>query len=358
MSGNLLVIFGGGLIDCGKQVILRLASNLSKSSCFQTIYIGQYSFESFYTPEFLHIFDYRLEERVKNSRGTIFGTCRDINLSDPILFKESIKCLKEHNIFNIIVVGGDGSSRQVAEISEALEENGINIVFAVPLTIDGINGGASIGLNQASRESIRQIENIASTSLQTREAGKFGVVMVELQGRNRDDILASVLLHFLKEQKIADNNLSDILLRVVPATIKSDYKKLVEEVNSSSKPTLILVSEGAKVKISTLKKLIDRKVRTVVVGHASQSNNSTTKEDLEEYNQWLDQVSKIIENDINNSFCLVNHNGNNKVISDLVDFTRTFFAKHTILNILTKYCVFTSEELLLVMRPYQIVATE
>lgn len=48
----------------------------------------------------------------------------------------------------------------------------------------------------------------------------------------------------------------------------------------------------------------------------------------------------------------------NKVITDLVDFTRTFFSKHTILNILTKYCVFTSEDLLLVMRPYQIVATE
>ena len=48
----------------------------------------------------------------------------------------------------------------------------------------------------------------------------------------------------------------------------------------------------------------------------------------------------------------------NKVINDLVDFTRTFLSKHTILNILTKYCVFTSEELLLVMRPYQIVATE
>ena len=48
----------------------------------------------------------------------------------------------------------------------------------------------------------------------------------------------------------------------------------------------------------------------------------------------------------------------NKPINDLVDFTRTFFAKHTILNILTKYCVLTSEDLLLVMRPYQIVATE
>lgn len=49
---------------------------------------------------------------------------------------------------------------------------------------------------------------------------------------------------------------------------------------------------------------------------------------------------------------------NNRVIPDLVDFAKTFFAKHTILNILTKYCVFTSEKLLMVMRPYQIVATE
>ena len=49
---------------------------------------------------------------------------------------------------------------------------------------------------------------------------------------------------------------------------------------------------------------------------------------------------------------------NNKVIPDLVDFTKTFLSKHTILNILTKYCVFTSEEMLLVMRPYQIAATE
>lgn len=48
----------------------------------------------------------------------------------------------------------------------------------------------------------------------------------------------------------------------------------------------------------------------------------------------------------------------NKTIRDLVDFTATFFAKHTILNILTKYCIFTSEKLLLVMRPYQIAATE
>ena len=50
--------------------------------------------------------------------------------------------------------------------------------------------------------------------------------------------------------------------------------------------------------------------------------------------------------------------GNNKVITDLLDFTKTFFSKHTLLNILTKYCVFTSEKMLMVMRPYQIAATE
>ena len=48
----------------------------------------------------------------------------------------------------------------------------------------------------------------------------------------------------------------------------------------------------------------------------------------------------------------------NRVIPDLVDFTKTFFAKHAILNILTKYCIFTSENMLMVMRPYQITATE
>jgi type I restriction enzyme R subunit len=48
----------------------------------------------------------------------------------------------------------------------------------------------------------------------------------------------------------------------------------------------------------------------------------------------------------------------NKPIRDLTGFTRTFFAKHTLLNVLTKYCVFDVDRRLLVMRPYQIVAAE
>lgn len=48
----------------------------------------------------------------------------------------------------------------------------------------------------------------------------------------------------------------------------------------------------------------------------------------------------------------------NNIIPDLTDFAKTFFARHTILNIITRYCILTSENMLLVMRPYQIAATE
>lgn len=48
----------------------------------------------------------------------------------------------------------------------------------------------------------------------------------------------------------------------------------------------------------------------------------------------------------------------NRPIQDLTSFTKTFFAKHSLLNVLTKYCVLTADRMLLVMRPYQIVATE
>lgn len=48
----------------------------------------------------------------------------------------------------------------------------------------------------------------------------------------------------------------------------------------------------------------------------------------------------------------------NTLIKDLKDFTATFFQKHTLLNVLLNYSVFDVSDTLLVMRPYQIAATE
>ena len=48
----------------------------------------------------------------------------------------------------------------------------------------------------------------------------------------------------------------------------------------------------------------------------------------------------------------------NTPITDLEDFAATFFSRHTLLSILTHYCVFTCQQQLMVMRPYQITACE
>ena len=93
------------------------------------------------------------------------------------------------------------------------------------------------------------------------------------------------------------------------------------------------------------------------------SNGTNTKyySNSTRYNHIKDANSqKTRKEKTSNSFEFTSFwaDANNRIIPDLVDFTKTFFSKHTLLNILTKYCVFTSEKMLLVMRPYQIVATE
>ena len=90
--------------------------------------------------------------------------------------------------------------------------------------------------------------------------------------------------------------------------------------------------------------------------HTKYYSNSTRENHIKEVNKAIVKKTK----KTSNSFEFTSYwaDANNKVILDLVDFTKTFFSKHSLLNVLTKYCVFTSENMLLVMRPYQIVATE
>lgn len=92
------------------------------------------------------------------------------------------------------------------------------------------------------------------------------------------------------------------------------------------------------------------------------SNGTNTKyySNTTRFNHIKNSSSTTKKAKTSNSFEFTSYwaDANNSIISDLVDFTRTFFSKHTILNILTKYCIFTSDNMLMVMRPYQIAATE
>ena len=85
-------------------------------------------------------------------------------------------------------------------------------------------------------------------------------------------------------------------------------------------------------------------------------SNTTRANHLKEQQQGSKSKSKKTSNSF--EFSSYWTDSNNKAILDLIDFTKTFLSKHTILNILTKYCVFTTEKMLMVMRPYQIAATE
>jgi type I restriction enzyme R subunit len=90
--------------------------------------------------------------------------------------------------------------------------------------------------------------------------------------------------------------------------------------------------------------------------HTKYYSNTTRAQHVKESNEGSIKKGKRTSNSF--EFTSWWADATNLPITDLMDFAKTFFAKHALLNILTKYCVFTTDRLLLVMRPYQIVATE
>jgi len=90
--------------------------------------------------------------------------------------------------------------------------------------------------------------------------------------------------------------------------------------------------------------------------HTKYYSNTTRSEHIKESSEGAIKKGKRTSNSF--EFTSWWANATNRPITDLVDFAKTFFAKHALLNILTRYCVFTTDKQLLAMRPYQIVATE
>ena len=90
--------------------------------------------------------------------------------------------------------------------------------------------------------------------------------------------------------------------------------------------------------------------------HTKHYSNTTRSQHIKEANERPVKRGKRSSNSF--EFTSWWADATNKPIADLMNFAKTFFAKHALLNILTRYCVFTTDHQLLVMRPYQIVATE
>jgi type I restriction enzyme R subunit len=90
--------------------------------------------------------------------------------------------------------------------------------------------------------------------------------------------------------------------------------------------------------------------------HTKYYSNTTRSQHIKESHEGAAKRGKRTSNSF--EFTSWWADATNKPIADLMDFAKTFFGKHTVLNVLTRYCVFTTDRELLAMRPYQIVATE
>lgn len=271
--GNCLLFHGGGLCPLSNRYLSTLAQGLKRKAIFEQIYMGFFSFECLLTPEeFIKPWNSCLKEKANNSLGGFYGTSRGIDLTDPKLQEQAIETCKSLGITWIGVAGGDGSCRQVAEISKAFEAEGIHLFIPMPLTIDGIEGGLSLGLFSAVAKSQEVLDDLAATNLQTRDNREFSVLFLEVQGRNRDDILAYLLKQVVDKRSLGGIPLADIDLFVVPANYCYDKDKLIAGVKSTTKRTVVLFSEGAEFPVDDIIKATGRKVRTSKVGYLSQMN--------------------------------------------------------------------------------------
>ena len=100
-------------------------------------------------------------------------------------------------------------------------------------------------------------------------------------------------------------------------------------------------------------------VQLFVISNGTQTKyySNTTRMSREKEADKMKIPGRKIES---NSFEFTSYwtDADNKIISDLEDFAKTFLKKSVVMNMLTKYCVFTVDNILLAMRPYQIAATE
>lgn len=292
-----LIIYGGGLCDNAAQFITETAELLRKKGIFQRVFVGRYSFRCLTEDEALIKEWSEVSPNVyKNVLGGFFGTCRETDLaSDDQARNRAIARCKSLNIKYIFLGGGDGTARQMSEVAEAFQKEGINFVFTLPLTIDGIEGGASIGLESAVKASLARINEVSSTGLRTLDGNKYPALAIKLMGRNRDNILAEVIAD-IDVHGIKDFSRDEVEICAIPANYEWSDENLTQilaiEDNPNAgkllgKPVLILYSEGAKLNdvqlektdLKMMAKKAGRKLRFYSIGHNSQINNATSHND-------------------------------------------------------------------------------
>ena len=303
---NIAFLYGGGQIPSGNVVLGKLAEKLLKRGDL-TVYGVHKSFMGLADPSCYEEFTMQKAKEIQLQIGTYLSTCRKVNPSEDQWFEKIMTNLKDRNIKTLVIPGGDGSSRAGNALQKRAKKEGydLQIVF-IPCTIDGINGSDTIGIDSAVAESERHATLMMVNAFATLNPKFLGprVAIIEMQGRNRNDIAVNVMRKIIARRKVGSYYIPDINLIFIPSGYEWSYYDLLNNVNSTEKETAIIVSEGAK-PIQTyweealegnsvgdkIKNLIKngkiREANLDVVGYLSQSNAQISEEEIKKIQDWV-----------------------------------------------------------------------
>lgn len=298
------VIYGGGQIPSANYVIGELIKKLLRMSI--QVYAIHKSYMGLADSTCYEKIDDMLKAcKIQKQIGTYLSTCRKVFPATDEWFDKIIMNLSKYGINTLFICGGDGSALGARDFQARCEEIGykMKIIF-IPCTIDGINGSLSIGLNSAVEESLRQTKMIAANSFATFDNKMRGarIAIVEIQGRNRNDIAVNVLKQIIADSSIAKFAISEINIKFLASGYKWSYTELINSVIATDMPTLILASEGAKPTemwwdaisgdniSSKLTNLINatgiRKANCDVIGYLSQTNDFISSNEKNLIDMW------------------------------------------------------------------------
>lgn len=313
-KGNIAVMYGGGQIPEANMLMGFIISRLSN---YNTVFGIHESYKGLGRSECYEEMTEEKASEIKTQIGTYFSTCREFNPATDENFPDILQQLKEHDIRLLIGCGGDGTARGAVALEKKLKEAGYNVqIIWVPCTIDGITGTESIGVKSAVLKSASDVMNVAVNAWATYDHGLNGprVAVVELMGRNRDDILIKVMKFLQNCVKIGKYDISDVRIIPLPSANEWSSDKLLIDVTDEERPVAILASEGAK-PIEPIFEAIDekgvgrkitrlinatrvKKANCHVVGYLSQTNSENSKAADKECSTWAYALEDMLQGNV------------------------------------------------------------
>ena len=194
--------------------------------------------------------------------GTFIGTARSEEFLTEEGFNRAIDMLDNFKIEGLLVIGGNGSLRGAAELSDA----GVKVI-GLPGTIDNDLSytDTSIGFDTAVNTALYAISNIRDTS-----QAHARVVIIEVMGRECGDIAVQAGLA---------GGAEIILVPEEPVDIGEICRTLIESRNKGKKSSIIIKAEGVDIDSNELVNEIDKRTgleaKAVILGYLQRGGNPT-----------------------------------------------------------------------------------